>query len=150
MIRTLTGFLIAVVATYLVGTITISQVNIASITALGIDVQFSHRIDAMIHDVTHMYSIYLPLVIVTNLIAFSVAALIIRYVPNLRMVGYVLAGFVGLIAFHVIMKATLDVSGIAATRSIVGLLGQGLAGAVGGYLFHRFTVKNDEGSLSAD
>ena len=35
----------------------------------------------------------------------------------------------------VIMKLVLGLSGIAPTRTIVGLLAQGLAGGAGGYLF---------------
>ncbi len=139
--RTLSGFAAAVHVTYVIGALTISQVNLASVIALGMEINFSHRIDAMLHDVTHMYDIYLPLVIVALVIAFSVAALITRQVPSLRMVGYMLAGFVGLIAIHVIMTAVLGMTGVAATRSMVGLLLQGVAGAAGGYLFHLLTAE---------
>jgi len=70
-----------------------------------------------------------------------VATLIIKYVPHLRMIGYVLAGAVGLFALHLIMKMVLGISGIAPTRTVIGLIAQALAGGVGGYLFHLLSMK---------
>jgi len=43
-------------------------------------------------------------------------------------------------AMPVIMKLVLGLSGIAPTRTIVGLLAQGLAGGAGGYLFCRLSA----------
>jgi hypothetical protein len=141
MLRVLWGYGAAVLATYMVGVLLISQANLSNVVAMGAVVDVSHRLDAVWHDLLHMYQIYLPLVAISFIIALPVAALVIRWQPNLRLVGYVLAGFVGLIAIHVIMKAVLGLSGVAPTRTIMGLLGQGLAGAVGGYLFHLLTLK---------
>ena len=139
MLRTVSSFIVAVLVTYVAGTMFISQVNLASIIELGMAVDSSVRIDAALHDLTHMYDIYLPVVAVALLIAFSVAAGIIKFVPDLRLLGYVLAGFVGLVAIHVILKMVLGITGIAATRSLVGLLLQGVAGAAGGWMFQRLT-----------
>jgi hypothetical protein len=63
--------------------------------------------DAALHDVTHMTDINLPVTTVSFLIAMPVATLIIKYVPNLRLIGYVLAGAAGLVVTHVIMKMLL-------------------------------------------
>jgi hypothetical protein len=35
------------------------------------------------------------------------------------------------------------ISGIAPTRTLIGLLAQGLAGGVGGYLFHRLSTQKE-------
>ena len=130
------GYFLAVFAAYILGAVFISQGNIAQVVELGFEITMGHRIDAMIHDVTHMYDLYLPLVAIGLIIALVVAALIIRFVPNLRLVGYVSAGFVSMIALHVIAKMVLGVSGIAPTREVMGLVLQGVAGAAGGYCFH--------------
>ncbi|MBT3622796.1 MAG: hypothetical protein HN526_01765 [Gammaproteobacteria bacterium] len=135
------GYLLAVVAAYVLGAVFVSQGNIAAVIGMGFDITTSQRIDAMIHDVTHMFDIYLPLVAIGMLIGLGVAGLIIKYVPDLRLVGYVSAGFVALIAIHVILKAVLGLSGIAPTREIMGLVLQGLAGAGGGLVFHFMTLK---------
>jgi len=140
-IRTVGSFLVAVIAAYILGAIFISQGNIASIVAMDFDITLAQRFEAAIHDVTHMTDIYLPIIAVSFLIAMPVATLIIKYVPNLRTIGYVLAGAAGLVAIHLIMKMVLGFSGIAPTRTIVGLLAQAIAGGVGGYLFHILSMK---------
>ena len=141
--KTIVGYLLAVIAAYVLGAIFVSQGNIARVVELGFEITMSHRLDAMVHDVTHMYDIYLPVIAVGMLIGLSVAAGIIRFVPDLRMIGYVSAGFVALIAIHLILKAVLGLTGIAPTRDMVGLVAQGLAGAAGGYVYHLVTIKQD-------
>lgn len=135
MIKTTYSFVGAVLAAYILGAIFVSQGNIASVIALGFEVSGGQRIDAALHDILHMTDIYLPLVTVSLLLGLPVAFAVIRKKPHLRTLGYVLAGFVALIAMPVIMKLVLGLSGIAPTRTIVGLLAQGLAGGAGGYLF---------------
>ena len=145
MLKTITrivgSFLVAVIAAYILGAIFISQGNIASIVAMDFDITLAQRFEAAIHDVTHMTDIYLPIIAISFLIAMPVATLIIKYVPNLRTIGYVLAGAAGLLAIHLIMKMVLGFSGIAPTRTIVGLLAQAIAGGVDGYLFHILSMK---------
>ncbi len=140
-IRITGSFIAAVLAAYILGAIFISQGNIASIIAMEFDVTLAQRFGAAIHDVTHMTDIYLPIIAISYLIAMPIAALVIKYVPNLRLIGYVLAGAAGLLAIHLIMKMVLGFSGIAPTRTFIGLLAQAIAGGAGGYLFHRLSMK---------
>ncbi|MEX0941552.1 MAG: hypothetical protein WD002_03315 [Pseudomonadales bacterium] len=137
--RVAVGYAAAVAVTYLLGTLFISQGNLSAVTAMGFEISLSDRLGAIIHDASHMYDIYLPLVAIALLIAFSVAALVIKFLPDLRLFGYCLAGFVGLIALHVILKAVLGLTGIAPTREVSGLLWQGIAGLAGGLMFHFYT-----------
>jgi len=147
--KVVAGFIVGVLVTYLLGAAFISQGNIAAVTNMGFEIMFSQRIDAVIHDITHMYDLYLPVVAVAMLIALSVAGGIIRFLPNLRLIGYVSAGFVGMIAIHVIFKATLGASGIAPTREIVGLVLQGVAGGLGGLAFHYVSLKTATSTAAA-
>lgn len=135
MTKTLTAFVAAAILAYLLGVVFISQGNIASVVGLGFDVTLSQRLQAVVHDATHMLTIYLPLVAASLLVGLPVTYGIVRYKPQLRMFGYMLAGCIALLAVHVIMKVTLGLSGIAATRSISGLLAQGIAGAAAGFVF---------------
>ena len=73
------------------------------------------------------------------LLGFPVAYAIVRKRPHLRLIGFTMAGFVALIAIHVIIKAVVGISGVAPTRTLLGLLCQGIAGGVGGYLFYRLS-----------
>ena len=145
MIKTIYFFAGAVLAAYVLGAIFVSQGNIASVVALGFEVSGGQRLDAALHDIVNMTDIYLPLVSVSLLLGLPVAFAVIRKKPHLRMLGYVLAGFVAMIAMPVIMKMVLGLSGIAPTRTHVGLLAQGLAGGVGGYLFCRLSTPSAAG-----
>lgn len=140
-VRNVGSFLAAVIAAYVLGAIFVSQGNIASIVAMDFDVSAAQRFDAALHDVRNMTAIYLPVIAVSYLISMPVATFIIKYVPHLRMILYVLAGAAGLVAIHLILKLVLGISGIAPTRTIVGLLAQAIAGGVGGYLFHVISMK---------
>ncbi|MDB2415814.1 hypothetical protein N9W42_00420 [Pseudomonadales bacterium] len=139
MTRTLGSYIAAVIVAYCFGALFISQGNIAAVTGLGFDVTMSQRLGAIVHDVSGMTDIYLPLVAVSLLLGLPVAFAVVRKNPHLRMIGYVSAGFVALLAMHVIMKAVLGLSGIAPTRTLWGLLAQGVAGGIGGYLFCRLS-----------
>ena len=145
MTRTLGSYIAAVIVAYCFGALFISQGNIAAVTGLGFDVTMSQRLGAIVHDVSGMTDIYLPLVAVSLLLGLPVAFAVVRKNPHLRMIGYVLAGFVALLAMHVIMKAVLGLSGIAPTRTILGLLAQGVAGGIGGYLFCRLSGQSSAG-----
>ena len=136
------SYLAAVISTYILGVIFVSQGNIANVVAMGFQVTITERLDAVVHDLTHMTGIYLPVIAVSMLISLPVAAMIIRYAPHLRSIGYILAGITALIAIHMIIKMVFGISGIAPTRTLIGLLAQGVAGGVGGYLFHRLSVQN--------
>ena len=145
MTRTLGSYIAAVIVAYCFGALFISQGNIAAVTGLGFDVSVSQRLGAIVHDVTGMTDIYLPLVAVSLLLGLPVAFAVVRKNPHLRMLGYVSAGFVALLAMHVIMKAVLGLSGIAPTRTVLGLLAQGVAGGIGGYLFCRLSGESSAG-----
>ena len=143
-VRNVFGFLAAVIAAYVLGAIFISQGNIASIIALDFDVSVAQRFEAALHDVTHMTNIYLPVIAVSYFVSMPVARFIIKYVPQQRAILYALAGAVGLVAIHLIMKMVLGLTGIAATRTVVGLLAQAIAGGLGGYLFHVISMKRTD------
>ena len=141
MVKTIGSFLLAVITAYLLGAIFVSQGNIAAVLALGFDVSFAQRLDAAVHDMLNMTDIYLPLVAISLLLGLPVAYAIVRKRPHLSLIGYTLAGFVALLAIHLIIKAVVGLSGVAPTRTLMGLLSQGIAGGVGGYLFYRLTTK---------
>ena len=107
---------------------------------------FSQRLESAQHDVLSMTALYLPIISVSFLIALPAAALVIKRYPNLRRLGFVLGGFVALVAIHLIIKQVFGISGIAPTRTIMGLVMQGVAGAFGGYCYYRLTTPKLAGS----
>ncbi len=77
--------------------------------------------------------------IVAFFIGLPVAAGLTKLMPSHRLILFMLAGFVAIVALHLIMKTVLGLSGIAATRTLIGLLAQGVAGAIGVYLYCRLS-----------
>ncbi|HIG42249.1 MAG: hypothetical protein ABGY96_11355 [bacterium] len=138
-IKVIGAYFAAVLVTFVLGSIFATQFILGNLQDMGMTVTFADRFSATLHDVGGLSVIYLPVIGISFLISLPVAAGIIKFVPNLRLVGYVLAGAVGLVTIHLVMKAVLGLTGIAATRTVMGLLSQGLAGAIGGYLFFRLT-----------
>ena len=74
------------------------------------------------------------------------ARLVLIWVPQLRTIGYMLAGFAGLYTVEYAL-GNLVASGthpLHVTMTTVGLLSQCVAGAIGGYVFVRMTRQTAE------
>lgn len=135
MLRSLKAFFPAVLLAYLVASVLVTQANLAAVQSMGLEIDGSVRLDTTLKDIAGMASSYLALILVSFVLAMPVAAGLSRWLPAQRTLLFTLAGFVAIVALHLIMEAVLGLSGIAPTRTLAGLLGQGLAGAVGGYCF---------------
>ncbi|MDJ0877192.1 MAG: hypothetical protein QNI86_01205 [Halieaceae bacterium] len=133
--------MLAALVAFALGSIVATQIILANVAALGPEVGFGVRLQATGHDLLGLSTSYLPLIAVGFLLGLPIAAGIARLLPSRRMLLYILAGAVAVIAIHLLIKALLGLSAIAATRTVAGLLSQGLAGAVGGYLFYRLRSK---------
>jgi len=136
MIRVLKAFFPAVIAAYILGCLFATQVVLANLAAMGVEVSLATRAQASLHDLLGMTA-YLLLILVAFVIAMPVAAGLVRVhvLPGTRVFWFTLAGFIALIAVHLIMRQALGLYPVAAAREWGGLLLQGLAGAVGGFLF---------------
>lgn len=136
MLRVMKAYFPAVLLAYVLGSVVATQFILSRVASMGVAVSPVDRFSASVHDLLGLASSYLVLIAVAFVLALPVAAGLSRLLPRHRALLYALAGFVGLVALHLIMKAVLGVSGIAATRSLAGLLSQGAAGALGGFCFH--------------
>lgn len=136
MVRALKAFFPAVFLAYILASTLATQSNLGNLQMLGMDVGLGDRAGAIFHDLIGMASSYLLLIAVAFVLGFPVAAGLNRLMPGQRALLYALAGFTAIVALHLVMKAALGISGIAATRTTAGLVGQGAAGAIGGLCFH--------------
>lgn len=140
--RTLLAFIAAVLLTYLVGCIAATQGALASLPAIAQPIAADVRLATTAADLLGMLPAYAPLIAAALVAGFVVAAFIVRRLPSLRTLGYILAGGIGIIAMHLIMRNTFDgIVPVAATRDTLGLALQGLAGALGGWLFARLSAR---------
>jgi hypothetical protein len=138
-LKVVIAFIVAVAVTYLLAVLMYTQLNLANLIEMGLAVSFADRLSAGLHDLGGMMALYLPIISVAFLIAFSFTRLVLHWVPQLRMLGYILAGFVGIFTVDYALGALLT-SGthpLPVTRTAIGLLSQCVAGAVGGYVFVR-------------
>jgi hypothetical protein len=134
-LRRIVAFMLAVAVTSALGAALHTQFVVASVTGLGHPVAFGDRLVWTAHDVASMFPTFAPIIAFAFLLAFPVAALVSRRLPNLRTIGYVLAGALALFCALLVMKQLLDISGVAGARTTAGLLAQAAAGAVGGWVF---------------
>lgn len=138
MLRTILGYGGAVVATYVIGAAAAAQHVIGRFEGMsGSSIALGERLSWTATDVLGMASppIYPLAIAVMLLIAFALAGFIVRRVGGLRTSGFVLAGALGMIGLHLILGSLLEMNPIAASRDVVGLLGQGIAGAIGGLAY---------------
>lgn len=135
MIRSFGAFLLALLTAYVVGAAAATHAVMSALVQMGMEVSFADRLNATLHDQVGMFGTYAPLLAAALIVGLPVAVLISRFLPAWRRVGYVLAGFVAVIAMHLIMRQVLDLTPVAAARELGGLLLQGFAGALAGYVF---------------
>jgi len=140
MLRVLKAFFPTVLATYALASLLVTQFNLASLKGMGVAIALPDRLAASLHDLMGLSSSYLILILVAFTLALPLAAGLVHMLPRFRLLLYVVAGAVAIVAIHVIFKLALGVNGIAAVRSTAGLLAQGVAGALGGYLYHRLSM----------
>ena len=98
------AFLLAVVTVYVVGVLAYSQLNLAALVELGMPVTAEVRLSTFVHDLLGMTQIFLPVVIISLLLALPVANLIVRKVPQLTVIGYISAGFMAMLVMNTILS----------------------------------------------
>ena len=134
-------WLLAVVVAYLLASVTATQSVVSSLFEMGVTVGFSERLDMTIRDIAGMAGLFLPMIAAAFLAAFLVAAMLCRWWPQWRTPLYIVAGAAGLVTIHLTLKLAFGITPIAIGRTTGGLFLQGLAGAVGGYIFLSQTRK---------
>lgn len=135
-LRVLGAYAMAVLSTYLLASVAATQWVMASLGEMGYPVSSSERLATTAADLWGMLPTYGLIVAVAMAIGLGVASLVGKLVPGLRAVALICAGVVALVGTHLILEQVLDVVPLAAARTAGGLLAQGLAGGVGGYLYY--------------
>ena len=136
-LRRIGSFVLAVAVTYLLAVISASQHVAASLESMGAEVDLGTRLQMIVHDLGGMATSFLPMLVIGFVIAFLVAALLLRWLPRYRYLLYGLAGAAAVATIHLALQAAFDITPVAVARSTGGLIVQALCGAVGGYLYAR-------------
>lgn len=134
-LRRIVAYFAAVATTAVLGCIASTHFVLRGLTELGVSIDFGKRLHAIGHDVLGMGPLLGVLVAFCFLIAYPVAALVVRFLPRLRTAGYSAAGAVAILVALYAMEAALATMPIAGARTPMGLAAQGVAGAAGGLVF---------------
>ena len=136
-IRWLLSWAAAVLLTAVGGSLIQSQYNLARLGAIHEPVSLGQRLAFTGQDLLGFAPNYAVLVALGLLLAFLVAGLIARWLPEQRQWLYPLAGFAAIATMLGLMSAMLPVTAISAARSPVGFVLMCLPGALGGWLHGR-------------
>ena len=145
-VKNTVALVVAAIVTYILAVTAATQSVIASLKDMGVSVSLADRLGTTLADLSGMFALFMPLLAIALLLGFLVAAGIIRWQPDWRRFGYPLAGFAAVLVMHLLVTTTTGVHPIAATRSVPGLVLQGLAGAAGGYVFYLVISRADVSS----
>lgn len=137
-IRNLKGIALAVLTTSIIGSIFSTQSVIASLQSIDVVVPFGTRFSMTINDLGILPALA-PLTLICFFIGFIIAALCTRLLGGSRTLWHVAAGAVAIMSTLLIMKAVLLITPIAGARTVVGVMSFGLAGAIGGWVYDKFT-----------
>jgi hypothetical protein len=142
-VKNAVALVVAAIVTYVLAVSAATQSVMASLKGMGVSVSLADRLGTTLADLSGMFALFMPLLAIALLLGFLVAAGIIRWQPGWRSFGYPLAGFLAVLVMHLLVQSTTGIHPIPATRSMLGLVLQGLAGAAGGYVFHLVKARAD-------
>ncbi len=138
----LTAFIPATVLAFVLASVLSTQMILAHVQAMGLDVSMSVRLTTTFQDLLGMASSYLVLIAIAFLLALPVAAWLARFAPDRSALLFALAGFMAIAVLHLALQTALSIHPVPVTRTIPGFLGQCLAGAVGGWCYYRLRQKS--------
>ena len=140
--RLVFAFFTAVAVTYVLAVLGYTQLNLANLIELGVDISPEVRLAAAIHDLLGMSEVYFPILAVFSLIAYGLASFFAAVLKELRFLIFVTAGLLVPLAIDFLFTFSLwglnvvqDTHPIAVTRTTAGLLSQSAACAIGSLLF---------------
>jgi hypothetical protein len=139
-LRNIVGLIAATLTTSVVGSVFSTQSVISSLQSLDIDVPLATRLSMTLGDLAILPSL-MPIIAICFIVGFAVAAMCIGHIGGNRTAWHIVAGAVALITTLIIIKMVLSITAIAGTRSLLGLLSFGLAGAIGGWVYAKITIQ---------
>jgi hypothetical protein len=147
----LSAFLLAVIVALVWATIVQVQLNFAVLEDLGHRVPFSLRLQSIGMDLLRFGAFYSVIVIPTFLVAFAVAGLLARSLPEWRTVLFVLAGGIGLMAAIPLVQWASPLALLMyPTRHVSGLALVAAGGLFSGWLFAWMTRDHARAAIRSD
>jgi hypothetical protein len=128
------SFAMSVVVTYTLASVAHTQQVLSGLLELGVLIPLVDRIGMIAGDWIGLY-LYMAVIAIGLLIAFSVMGLLRRVLPVPRALLYAIGGALAMLVILVTMRELGPMTPIAGARGGLGLFLQCVAGAIGGVVF---------------
>ena len=131
--RTVISLTFGILLAYAAGSVLGTQVVLNNVAAMGLEVTLAMRWSSSLSDVAGLAGTLLPLMAIALLPGWLILDWLGRR-PTMRIAPawYILAGAVGIAVLHPTFNWALGVDVFAPARTLPGLLGQAVAGGLGG------------------
>ncbi len=131
--RTVISLTFGIFLAYLVGSVMGTQVVLSNVASMGLDVTLAMRWSSSLSDLSGLLGTLLPLMAIALLPGWLILDWLgRRSITHVAAGWYALAGATGIAILHPALNWAFDIDVFAAARTMPGLLGQALAGGVGG------------------
>jgi len=128
-------FLLSVLFTFVLASLFHSQFVLFELTRLGIEINFTTRIDSSLDDMLGLLPGYGPITLVSLLLGFMLINLLNKFIFMPRYWRYSVAGLLAMFTAHMAMYPIFNITLVAGARTTIGLLCQCLSAAAGGWIF---------------
>lgn len=146
-LRVILAFLAAVVVATAVACVIGTQFVLGALTGIGVEIPIADRLATTWYDLVNFGFVpspafgfsYAYVIAIGLLIAFLAAAAMSHFLPRFRTLIYTVAGGVAIVTF---LGASFFVFGVvlfAFAQTPMGLISQAAAGAVGGWVFAKYS-----------
>jgi len=131
--RTVVSLTFGILLAYVAGSVLGTQVVLSNVAAMGLEVTLAMRWSNSLSDVAGLAGTLLPLMAIALLPGWLILDWLGRRPAiSVTPTWYVLAGAAGIAILHPILNLAFGVDVFAPARTLPGLLGQAVAGGLGG------------------
>ena len=132
-VRVVISLTFGILLAYVVGSVLGTQVVLSNVASMGLDVTLAMRLSSSLSDLWGLLGTLLPLMAIALLPGWLMLDWIGRR-PTMSVAPawYVLTGAAGIAILHPALNWVFDVDVFAPARTMLGLLGQAVAGGLGG------------------
>ena len=131
--RGMAAYTLGVLVAYIVGSVIGTQMILYSVSAMALEITLNARLESTVNDLAGLSSSLLPMMAVSLLIPWLACDFITRRSPHLRSpLLYGLTAAFAIAILHIALSQIFGMDVFAPARTLAGLLGQCLAGAIGG------------------
>lgn len=128
-------FLLAVLATYVLASLSHSQFVLHELLKLGVEIDFPTRLRSSFEDLVGLIPAYGSAIALALLLGFICCALLNKFVSTSLRWLYPFAGASAMLVALMVMQPILDITLIAGARTGWGMAAQAAAGFFGGGVF---------------